>query len=304
MAVFERKPLGEALGERGYIRGPFGSALVRGELLQQGIPVYEQQHAITGTREFRFFIGEDKFKELSRFQVRPHDLIVSCSGTVGRISIIQPGDPMGIISQALLILRPDTKEILPKFLYYFLNTREGQHSLTQASHGSVQTNIAPRAVVEQIGVPVPSLPEQEAIAKVLGALDEKIEMNRGINETLETIALAMFKSWFVDVAQAGLPMGWRQGKLGELTGFLGGYAFKSKDWVEKGVPVVKIGSVKPGIVDLNEVSFVSDEVAKEAKRFRLSSGDLLIGMTGYVGEVGLVPLTDNLPLLNQRVGKF
>jgi type I restriction enzyme S subunit len=89
-----------------------------------------------------------------------------------------------------------------------------------------------------------------------------------------------------------------------VTGLLGGYAFKSKDWIEQGVPVVKIGSVKPGIVDLSVVSYVSDQVAEEAKRFRLAPGDLLIGMTGYVGEVGLVPDTDNPPLLNQRVGKF
>jgi type I restriction enzyme S subunit len=62
--------------------------------------------------------------------------------------------------------------------------------------------------------------------------------------------------------------------------------------------------VKPGIVDLKEVSFVSEQIAEEARRFRLNPGDLLIGMTGYVGEVGLVPPTDNPPLLNQRVGKF
>jgi type I restriction enzyme S subunit len=198
MAAFERKSLREVLGERGYIRGPFGSALVRGELQTEGIPVYEQQHAITGTREFRFFVSEEKFKELARFQVRPNDLIISCSGTIGRISVIQPGDPMGIISQALLILRPHSRDVLPEFLFYFLSTNEGRHSLVQASHGSVQVNIAPRAVVEQIELPVPNLPEQRAIAHILGTLDDKIELNRRMNETLETMARALFKSWFVD----------------------------------------------------------------------------------------------------------
>jgi type I restriction enzyme, S subunit len=68
--------------------------------------------------------------------------------------------------------------------------------------------------------------------------------------------------------------------------------------------VVKIGSVKPGIIDLNQVSFVSEKIANQLSRFRLSEGDLLIGMTGYVGEVGIVSPTHNLPLLNQRVGHF
>src|ERR1039458_2385964 len=117
MAEFEKKPLGEVLGERGYIRGPFGSALVRNELQKHGIPVYEQQHAITSTREFRFFINEEKLEEMSRFQVKPNDLIISCSGTVGRISIIQPHDLMVVISQALLILRPKARELLPEFLF-------------------------------------------------------------------------------------------------------------------------------------------------------------------------------------------
>ena len=67
---------------------------------------------------------------------------------------------------------------------------------------------------------------------------------------------------------------------------------------------MKIGSVKPGIIDLTQVSFVSEKIAEQAARYRLSTGDLLIGMTGYVGEVGLVPPSNNPPLLNQRVGKF
>ena len=198
MATFERRPLGEVLAERGYVRGPFGSALRRPELQEQGIPVYEQGHAIEESRQFRYYISPEKFEELSRFQVRTDDLIISCSGTVGRISIIQPDDPKGIISQALLILRPDTSAILPRFLYYFLCTREGQHALSQASHGSVQVNIAPRAVVEQIDVPVPALPVQRRIIRILGTLDDKIELNRRMNRTLEAIARAIFKSWFVD----------------------------------------------------------------------------------------------------------
>ncbi|HKR11821.1 MAG TPA: restriction endonuclease subunit S [Pyrinomonadaceae bacterium] len=198
MPEFVRSPLGQLLAERGYIRGPFGSALVRRDLKQSGVPVYEQQHAITRSRTFRFFVDEEKCKELRRFTVRPNDLIISCSGTVGRVSMIREGDPHGIISQALLILRPDPTKIEPHFLRYFLESREGAHELVMASHGTVQVNIAPRDVVERIPVPVPELDEQRAIAHILGTLDDKIELNRQMNETLEAIARAIFKSWFVD----------------------------------------------------------------------------------------------------------
>jgi type I restriction enzyme S subunit len=198
--------------------------------------------------------------------------------------------------------------------------------------GSVQDNIN-LATLDRLRFPLPPLSEQRAIAHILGMLDDKIELNRRMNETLEAMARALFQSWFVDFdavrakaesrdpglpkhladlfpdrfEDSGLgdiPAGWDVGTLGDMVGFLPGYAFKSKDWIEQGVPVVKIGSIKPGIVDLNEVSYVSEKVAEEARRYRLKVGDIVIGMTGYVGEVGLVPPTDNLPLLNQRVGKF
>ena len=105
MSEWVVKELGNLLSEKGYIRGPFGSSLKRGEMVDEGISVYEQKNAIYNSRDFRFFITPEKFKELKRFQVRTNDLIISCSGTVGKISIIAENDPKGIISQALLILR-------------------------------------------------------------------------------------------------------------------------------------------------------------------------------------------------------
>ena len=169
---------------------------------------------------------------------------------------------------------------------------------------------------------------------MLGALDDKIELNRRMNATLEAMARALFQSWFVDFdpvrakldgrepvgldpattalfpatfqdSELGhIPSGWKVTTLGGCIGFRSGFSFKSQDWQESGVPVVKIGSVKPGIIDLSQVSYVSEEIAQLAARYRLNTGDMLIGMTGYVGEVGLVPPSNNPPLLNQRVGKF
>ena len=190
-----------------------------------------------------------------------------------------------------------------RFLAYWLLAHKPE-LLSAVDHAGHGTGRLLTDLLKKMRVELPPFSEQRAIASVLGALDDRIELNRRMNETLEAMAQSLFKSWFVDPTRDSLPNGWRERTLGEITGFLGGYAFRSKDWIEQGIPVVKIGSVKPGIVDLTEVSFVSDEVAKEARRFRLKAGDLLIGMTGYVGEVGLVPPTDNPPLLNQRVGKF
>ena len=162
------------LQEKGYIRGPFGSALVRSELKKEGIPVYEQDNAINDNRLFRYFIDDNKYQELKRFTVQKNDLIISCSGNVGRITLIKENDPKGIISQALLLLRPNIEIVNPKYLLYYFRSPVGFFQLTQASHGSVQVNIAPRATVENIDAYLPEKAEQNEIVEILSSLDEKL----------------------------------------------------------------------------------------------------------------------------------
>ncbi len=219
-----------------------------------------------------------------------------------------------------------------EFVYYALSTRKSE--IRHQAAGGSAVPILNKGDFSCLEITLPPLAEQKAIAAVLGALDDKIELNRRMNATLEAMARALFQSWFVDFdpvrakldgrppaaldpataaffpehledsSLGHIPKGWKATTLGACIGFRSGFSFKSQDWQESGVPVVKIGSVKPGIIDLTQVSYVSEEIAQQAARYRLSTGDMLIGMTGYVGEVGLVPPSDNPPLLNQRVGKF
>ncbi len=319
--------LGEVLGQKGYIRGPFGSALKRGELQSSGIPVYEQQHAIYGTREFRFFIDENKHRELSRFTVQPNDLIISCSGTLGRVSIIRDTDPIGIISQALLILRPDTRVIDPRFLYQILSSPAGFYSLVSVSTGSVQVNIAKRSIIENVDLLLPPLSEQSAIAHILGILDEKIEINQQINETVETMARALFKSWFVDFdpvrakmdgrwkrgqSLPGLPVhfydlfpkhlvkcdvgevpeGWSYSKLKEITSYLN-RGLPPKYLEEGGTMVLNQKCIRNGIVDFTK-SRRHDDSLKGTNGRELQIGDILVNSTG-VGTLGRVAQILYLP---------
>ena len=101
-----------------------------------------------------------------------------------------------------------------------------------------------------------------------------------------------------------IPEGWEVSKLAAHAEFQNGYAFKSKDWSTIGVPIVKIGSVKSGLVDLTNCSYVPPNIVAKLERFRLNPGDLLVGMTGYPGETGLVPFYKKAPFLNQRVGRI
>ena len=255
MEEWKEYKLGDVLCEKGYIRGPFGSALKRGDLLSEGFPVYEQQHAIYDKRDFRFYISEEKYNEMKRFTVYPDDIIISCSGTVGEVSIIKKNDPKGIISQALLLLRANTNIIAPEYLLYFFKTAKGHNSITSRSSGSVQVNIARRDVIEDIPLYIPCIEKQRQIVSILSSLDDKIELNRKINANLEAQAQALFKSWFVDFepfkdqpfveSELGMiPEGWKVGKLGELCTFKRGKNLLTKDAIDEGVPVVA-GGLEP-----------------------------------------------------------
>lgn len=103
---------------------------------------------------------------------------------------------------------------------------------------------------------------------------------------------------------------WRK-RLGDYIDILSGFAFKTKDFVDKGIPIIKIKNITPPSVTLDSLSYVTKEVAEQQKRFELSYDDVLIALTGshinqmnsVVGRVARVKYTQKT-LLNQRVGKI
>ena len=96
---------------------------------------------------------------------------------------------------------------------------------------------------------------------------------------------------------------WKTCKLSDVTTLLSGFAFKSSDWQEKGVPVLKITNVRDGHVNLRGCSFISKELAGETLNFQAKKGDLLITLTGEIGATGFYS-QDFEARLNQRVGKI
>ena len=106
-------------------------------------------------------------------------------------------------------------------------------------------------------------------------------------------------------------MNYKEELLGDYINILSGFAFKTKDFVDKGIPIIKIKNISPPCVTLDDLTYVSNEVAEKQKKFILSYDDVLIAMTGshinqwasVVGRVARVKYSDKT-LLNQRVGKI
>ncbi|MFM7855415.1 MAG: restriction endonuclease subunit S, partial [Flammeovirgaceae bacterium] len=169
--------------------------------------------------------------------------------------------------------------------------------------------------LSNIEIEIPDTTTQTQIAQILTSLDDKIELNLQMNQTLEAMAQALFKEWFVNFnfpgfdgeLVDGLPKGWRNSSIGEVVSVQNGFAFKSGDFLDLGNNgVIKIKNISNNVVDIVNMQFVSDEVAASVdNRFKVKSGDLLIAMTGAeVGKVGFVPNNEKRLWLNQRVGSF
>jgi len=139
--------------------------------------------------------------EGERFMLSKGDLLFARRSLVaegaGRCSVVLEIDEPTTFESSIIRARPDASKAEPLFLYYFFNSAVGLHSLDTIRRHVAVAGITGRDL-SRLEIPVPPLPEQRAIAHILGTLDDKIELNRRMNETLEAMAQAIFKSWFVD----------------------------------------------------------------------------------------------------------
>ena len=139
--------------------------------------------------------------EAARFTLAEGDLLFARRSLVaegaGKCSVVLDIDEPTTFESSIIRARPDRTKADPHFLYYFFNSTSGLHCLDTIRRQVAVAGITGSDLVK-LELAVPPLPEQRAIAHILGTLDDKIELNRKLSETLEAMARALFKSWFVD----------------------------------------------------------------------------------------------------------
>ena len=170
----------------------------------------------------------------------------------------------------------------------------------------------------------PPLPEQRAIASILSALDDKIELNLQMNKTLEDMAMALYKHWivdfgpfqngkFVDSELGKIPEGWEVKRLDEIIDFSNGYAFKSKELLkveeEDCFHIFKMGHIlKGGGLKANGTkSWIKKSKCEKLEKYILKVGDILMSMTDMKDNMTILGHTalmneDQKFIVNQRVG--
>jgi type I restriction enzyme, S subunit len=249
------------------------------------------------------YVPESVFPKISRYVISSDDLYISIVGTIGLVGSV-PSSLSGanLTENAAKICNIDSTKINRRYLSYYLRSGEGQSAINALTVGSTQPKLA-LFRIEQIEIPVPSLEVQQGVADVLSALDDRIAILRETNATLEAIAQALFKSWFVDFdpvrakmagrapegmdeATAALfpdaleetelgvvPKGWRVGALDSLA------ALNPESWSAKHHPdrllYVDLANTKENQIE-GITEFAFDEAPSRARRV-LRDGDVIVG---------------------------
>ena len=170
--------------------GPFGSSIKKDRFVSEGVPVINGRH-LHGIRladgQGYEYISEEHADELRNANARSGDVVVTHRGTLGQASLIPQGARYEryVISQSQLLVRSNTSLLDPQFLAYFLKSPTGQlRILDFATQTGVPALAQPSRSIAKVLIPVPPLPEQQAIAEVLGALDDKIAANTALATTV------------------------------------------------------------------------------------------------------------------------
>lgn len=232
-------------------------------------------------------------------------------------------DEIGFGSTEFMILSAKDGKTIPQYVYYLATSPEIRRQAIKSMTGTSGRQRVDYEAFRNITVRLPSIPEQRTIAKILSDLDEKIELNHQMNKTLESVAQAIFKHWFIDFefpneegkpyksnggkmanSELGeIPMGWRIGAIKDIVNIQSGFAFKSSCFNDEGqYGLVTIKNVQDGCFVTKCDNRLSETPSEMPKYCFLQNGDIILSLTGNVGRVCLV--NGKNYLLNQRVAKL
>lgn len=257
--------LGEILSSDKYSikRGPFGSALKKSFFVEKGIRIFEQYNPINNDPHWkRYFISHEKFQELEAFKATEGDLLISCSGTLGKIVELPKDTEMGIINQALLKIRLNNIKILNSYFIYYFNSPIMQEKILESTLGSTIKNIASVKILKQIEIPLPPLKKQERIVGILdesfAKIDESIKiLEQNLLNLDELMQSALQKAFnpLKDNAKENykLPQSWEWKSLEEISENISAGGDKPKNYTESKtaknqIPVYANGVNNNGLV--------------------------------------------------------
>lgn len=242
-----------------------------------------------------FIPYEDYDERMQRGIPESGDVVITTEAPLGEVG--QLDNRKLSVGQRLITLRGKKGLLDNTYLKFLLMSEFVQNQLSARETGTTVSGIK-QAELRKIDLLIPPLPTQHRIAEILSALDDKIELNRQTNATLEAIAQAIFKEWFVDFNFPGatgelveselgmIPRGWRVGKLGEVCKFIKGVSYKSSELQPSTSALVTLKSINRG-GGFNFNGFKEYTGRYKASQI-LEEGDLVFAQTDITQNADIV----------------
>ena len=246
------------LGEIASVQtGPFGSQLHQSDYVADGTPIITVEHLGENRiihSNLPMVSNEDK-ERLSRYWLTEGDIVFSRVGSVDRRAYVKRDEEGWLFSGRCLRVRPKEK-VTGKYLSYFFGLEDFKRKIRSIAVGATMPSLN-TSIMNDIEVLIPKdLKLQKEIATILSSLDDKIELNLQMNQTLEAMAQAIFKEWFVHFnfpgfdgeLVDGLPKGWRNDRFENHFDVLRGLSYKGSGLSQKdiGIPMYNLNSVYEG----------------------------------------------------------
>jgi type I restriction enzyme S subunit len=193
-------------------------------------------------------------------------------------------------NQACCNITVDRTKADYRFLYYWLFKE--YNSLKSLANGGAQQNLN-ASIIRNYKIIIPDLPTQRRIAEILSALDDKIELNRRMNQTLEQMAQTLFRQYFVDgIDEENLPEEWKIGKIGDIYKTTsGGTPGRSKpEYYGDDIPWIKSKELNGGFIFETEEKITKEGLKKSSAKL-LPTHSVLVAMYGAtVGEISITSI--------------
>lgn len=298
--------------------GPFGSQLHNKDYVLRGTPIVTVEHL--GEREFSTqnlpCVSEEDKERLRKYTLKEGDIVYSRVGSVDRCSYVSTKENGWLFSGRCLRVRSDIS-VCSLFLYYYLQQENVKQSIRNIAVGATMPSINTK-LLSEIRVSIPSLNIQKRIASILSSLDDKIEVNRRINDNLEQQAQALFKSWFVDFepfkngefveSELGMiPKGWRVCRADEVFDINIGKTppRKEPEWFTKNtsdniwVSIADMGSCGMFVSESRE--YLTNEAINRFNILMVDEGSVLLSFKLTVGRVAIA---DTRLTTNEAIARF
>lgn len=263
------------------------------------------------------YVSKQTYDTWFRGHPMPGDLVFVTKGTPGRVVLVP--DPVNFcIAQDAVAIRANKNLIDPYYLFALLRSRQVQEQITNLHVGSLIPHFK-KGDFDKLILPLPAMDIQKKIGQLYLTFSKKIELNNQINETLEAMAKAIFKEWFIDFgpvkakaegkkpfgmddetaalfpdcfeeSELGLiPKGWGIASLSEVSDFQEGPGIMAVDFHESGVPLIRLSGLKNGVSLLDGCNFLDPaKVETKWRHFKLTAGDILLSTSASLGRVAEV----------------